>query len=395
MQAIVVAKPYKFVPPRRGNLWPTLLRPVLPWFLRKEGVTSVDCRGVEKLAASVSAGHGVMLAPNHCRPGDAFVVAALGRAVGKNVHIMASWHIFMQGRIQRLLLSRAGVFSVYREGLDREALKCAIQILTDARRPLVIFPEGVLSRHNDKLNPLMDGTAMIARAAAKHRAAAKPSGRVVVHPVGIRYYFEGNLSEAIEPMLADIERRLLWQPNPGMALVERLAKIGGALLAQKEAEHLGIPGTGDLDGRIRDLIDHLLNPIEDAWLKGRHEGDVVGRVKLLRTALLPDLVAGQLTEAEQDRRWSLLAKLYLAQQLALYPPGYLAANPTPERILETVERLEEDTTDRVRAVSPLRAVVSVGEAIEVSQERARGGEDPLMVVLRERLEALLALRQSG
>ncbi len=392
MQAIVVAKPYRFVPPHRGNLWPALLRPALPWFLRREGIASVECRGVEKLAASVSSGHGIMLASNHCRPGDAFVIAALGRAAGRNVHIMASWHVFMQGWIQRLLLPRAGVFSVYREGLDREALKCAIQILADARRPLVIFPEGVISRHNDRLNPLMEGTAMIARGAARQRAAAKPPGRVVVHPVGIKYHFEGNLVETIEPMLADIERRLSWQPNRGMALVDRLAKIGGALLAQREAEHLGAAGAGDLNGRIRNLIDHLLNPIEDDWLRGRHEGDVVARVKLLRTALLPDLVAGQLTEAERDQRWTLLGKLYLAQQLAFYPEGYLAADPAPERILETVERFEEDTTDRVRAVSPLRAVVTVGDAIEVPPDRARGGEDPLMRALRERLEELLGLR---
>jgi 1-acyl-sn-glycerol-3-phosphate acyltransferase len=395
MQAIVVAKPYKFVPPHRGNLWPALLGPVLPRLLRREGIASVQCRGVEKLAASVRAGHGVMLAPNHCRPGDPFVVASLGHAVGRHVHIMASWHLFMQGRLQRFLLPRAGVFSVYREGLDREALKCAVQILTDARRPLVIFPEGVISRHNDRLNPLMEGTAMIARSAAKQRAAAHPPGRVVVHPVGIRYHFDGDLAGTIEPMLADIETRLSWQPNRGMALIERLAKIGGALLALKEIEHLGAVGAGDLGARAHCLIDHLLNPIEDAWLKGRHEGDVVARVKLLRTVLLPELVAGQLTEAEREERWKLLAKLYLAQQLAFYPEGYLDADPTPERILETVERFEEDTTDRVRTVSPLRAVVTVGDAIEVSQERTRGGEDPLMRALREQLEALLALRAAG
>jgi hypothetical protein len=347
---------------------------------------------VEKLAASVSAGHGIMLAPNHCRPSDGFVVAALGRAAGQNVHIMASWHIFMQGRIERLLLPRAGVFSVYREGLDREAVRCAVRIMTEARRPLVIFPEGVISRHNDRLNSLMEGTAMIARSAARNRAAASPPGRVVVHPVAIRYHFEGDLAATLEPMLRDIEARLSWQPSRGMAPVDRLARIGEALLARKEVEHLGAVQDGCLDERIRNLIDSLLSPAEDAWLKGRHEGDVISRVKSLRTALLPGLVTGDLTKAERDRRWKLLAQAYLAQQLALYPEGYLASDPTAERILETAERLEEDTTDRVRAVSPLRAVVTVGEAIDVPRERARGGEDPVMRALRKSLESLLGLQ---
>ena len=116
----------------------------------------------------------------------------------------------------------------------------------------------------------------------------------------------------------------------------------------------------------------------------------MARVKLLRTALLPDLITGQLPEAEQEQRWKLLAQLYLAQQLAFYPPDYLTVNPTPERIVETVERFEEDLTDRVRTVSPFRAVVTVGDAIEVAPERVRGGEDPLMKTVRERLEMLLA-----
>ncbi len=52
-----------------------------------------------------------------------------------------------------MILRQVGAFSVYREGMDRDALKCAIQILVDARRPLVLFPEGVISRSNDRLHP--------------------------------------------------------------------------------------------------------------------------------------------------------------------------------------------------------------------------------------------------
>src|ERR1035441_10153499 len=123
MQAIVVAKPYKFVAPHRGNLWPKLLRPLLPRLLRNDGIASVEFRGAEKLAASLSAGHGVMLAPNHCRPADAYVVVALGLSVGCHVHVMASWHLFIDRKSTRLNSSHLGIFSIYREGLDREALK--------------------------------------------------------------------------------------------------------------------------------------------------------------------------------------------------------------------------------------------------------------------------------
>jgi 1-acyl-sn-glycerol-3-phosphate acyltransferase len=390
MQPVVVAKPYSFIPPRRGTFWPALLRPLQPLLLRKHGVAKVEYRGLERLRASVAAGHGIMLAPNHCRPCDPFVVGGLGYEIGRPVHIMASSHLFMQGRLQRFLLRRAGAFSIYREGMDREALKCAIQITAEAKRPLVLFPEGVISRSNDRLNPLMEGTAMIARSAAKQRTASG-GGRVVVHPVAVRYVFDGDVAATVSPMLADIERRLTWKTQSELPLVERIIKIGAALLALKETEFLGAPQSGDFSARIQKLIDHLLSPIEAQWIKGRHETGVVARVKALRSALLPDLVAGSLTEAETEKRWDLLARLYLAQQLAFYPAGYFRPEATPERILETVERFEEDMTDSVRTVSPIRALVEVGEAIEVSAERVRGADgDQLMLGIQASLEAMLA-----
>jgi 1-acyl-sn-glycerol-3-phosphate acyltransferase len=391
MQNIVIAKPYRFVAPHRGRLWWHLFRPFLPLYLRRShGVARVQCRGVERLRASVAAGHGIVLAPNHCRPCDPMVLGRLSYAVGRPIYIIASWHLFMQNTLQTLLLPRLGVFSIYREGADREALKYAMQAIAAGERPLVVFPEGVISRHNDRLNHLMEGTALMARGAAKQRAASSPPGRVVVHPVAIRYFFDGDVEAAVTPVLRDIERRLAWQPQEALPLTERIAKIGGALLATREIEHFGAPQTGALSERLPRLIDRLLVPLEAEWTKGRREKEIVGRVKSLRAAIVPDLAAGTLGEAEVQRRWRQLAHIYLAQQLAFYPPDYLAQQPTPERLLETVERLEEDLTDVARIHAPLRAVVEVGEAIEVPPERQRAGEgDPLMAAIRQQLEAML------
>jgi len=386
VQNIVITKPYAFVPPHRGELWPRLFFKLLPSYLRKNfGIRIVECRNRERLRASLDAGHGIMLAPNHSRPGDPFVLAS---AVGRSLFVMASWHLFMQSAFQRFLLPRVGVFSIYREGLDREALKCAMQILADARRPLVVFPEGVISRHNDRLNNLMEGTALMLRSAAKQRAPK--GGRVVCHPVAIRYFFEGALDAAVKPVLADIEKRLSWQPHDGLPVVERVLKIGNALLALKEIEYLGGPQAGEFATRVAGLIDRILEPLEKEWLRGRKEPDVVQRVKLLRIAILPDMVAEKLDEAETARRWRQLSDIYLAQQLACYPAGYFSPAPTPERLLETVERFEEDLTDNVRVHSPFRAVVTIGEAIEVPPERQRGESDPVMTAIRGQLETMLA-----
>ena len=192
-------------------------------------------------------------------------------------------------------------------------------------------------------------------------------------------------------MLDEIERRLTWRAQPGVALLERMLKIAGALLALKELEYFGAVQEGELIGRVQRLTDGLLKPLEKEWLKGRAESDVVARVKLIRMAVLPELISGTLTKAEQERRWRELEDTYLAQQLSCYPAGYLTSHPTPERIIETAERFEEDLTDHVRVLAPFRAVIDVGEAIPVSPERARlESGDPLMNHLRERLETMLA-----
>ena len=262
MQNVVITKPYRFVPPKPGKFWWHFFRPILPAYLRRSAaIESVECRGINRLKASIAAGHGIMLAPNHCRPCDPMVLGPLSYKVGRPFYIVASWHVFMQNRLQSFLLPRLGVFSIYREGTDREALKTAMQVTAEAQRPLVIFPEGVISRHNDKLNHLMEGTALMARGAAKQRAAANPQGKVVVHPVAIRYYFDGDIEATAPAVLRDIEHRLTWHPQDHLPLKERMVKIGGALLALKEVEYFGTPQSGGIRDRVEGLIDRLLVPL--------------------------------------------------------------------------------------------------------------------------------------
>jgi hypothetical protein len=212
-----------------------------------------------------------------------------------------------------------------------------------------------------------------------------------VHPVAIRYYFESDIEAALTPTIQEIEARLSWQPRKDKKLIERIYKVGGALLGLKEMEYLGQPQTGTVQERLDRLINHLLVPLENEWLKGDSDGSVVARVKKLRTAILSGMVNGEVTEEERARRWSQLADLYLAQQLSCYPPDYVEDNPSPERLLETVERFEEDLTDVTRVYAPLRAVVSVGTAIPVNPVRERGGDDPVMEELQNQLLAMLKI----
>ena len=386
MQAVIIDKPYVFIPPRYSGFWHRIMRMLVPGILRKEyGITAIECVGAEKLRASLDAGHGILIAPNHCRPCDPMVLDSLAAAVARPFHVIASWHVFMLGKLKHFLLPRVGGFSVYREGMDRESLKCAVGLIAGAKHPLVVFPEGIITRSNDRLTHFMDGPAFMARSAARQRKG----GKVVIHPVFIRYFFEGDLEATLLPVIQEIEQRLSWQPQTQLTLKERIGKIGAALLGLKEIEYLGAACAGTFAERLSRLEDHLLVPLEDRWSAGRHDGSPMARVKRLRSAILPEILGNGLGETERNERWRNLADLYLVQQLHCYPGDYFD-DPSPERILETVERYEEDLTDKARPHGPIRAVITVGDAIEVPATKDRSQEtDPVSTELWDRMRDLL------
>ncbi|QDT13913.1 1-acyl-sn-glycerol-3-phosphate acyltransferase [Planctomycetes bacterium K23_9] len=395
MHAVVLDEPYQFVPPHHGTLWPRFLQLFLRRRLRKDfGIQQYKWHGLEKIRDSVAAGHSVVLAPNHCRPADPLVVNELCHQVGLQPQMMASWHVFKTSWLHGFVLRRVGAFSVYREGTDRQALNAAIEILTQANRPLVIFPEGVITRTNDRLLAMMEGLSFIARSAAKKRTKDNSDAKVVVHPVAIRYRFHGDAEKELHAALDDIEERLSWRPQKGETLKERIHRIGKALLWLKEIEYFGQPQTGAVAERLQNLIDKILVPMENEWIgDGESQSDKtpVARVKQLRSAVLPDMIDGDLGDDEKDRRWDQLAGMYMAQQLGHYPPDYVSDDPTNERMLETVEKFEEDLTDHSRIYRPMSVEVSVGDPIEVTAKRVRGQQDPVMLQLESDMRRMLGI----
>ncbi len=394
MQNVIIEEPYKFVPPVYGRFWPWLIKKYLNRHLRKNfGIQSVECRNLERLGSSLEAGHGILLAPNHCRMSDPLTLNPLTQKLKCSVHAMASWHLFKQNRISHFVLRRMGAFSVYREGVDRQAIHTAVDILVEGQRPLVVFPEGAISRHNDVLMPMMDGTAFIARTAAKRRQKLGAPGKVVVHPIAIRYFFRGDLMATITPVLEEIESHFSWYPQRDKPLVPRLQQIGQALLSLKEVEYFGAARAGNYYERIDQLIEDELSKLEKEWnIKNSGDG-VVERVKNLRTAILPDMVRNNITPEERQRRWKQLAACYYVQQMSHYPRKYvrLSEPNIPEHLLETVERFEEDFTDRVSPHGPFHVVLQVGEAIEVGPRRDRSLKtDPVMDAIRGQLTKMLA-----
>src|SRR4029079_13387366 len=320
MQRVVIDEPYKFVPPVYSEWWPTALRLILRRYLRNAfGIHAVECRHVERLRASLAAGHSILLAPNHCRIADPVVLGVLGMEADCHLFAMASWHVFKQSRFQTFMTRRMGAFSILREGNDRQAIETAIGIMMSKRRPLIVFPEGAITRHNDLIEEMMEGPSFIARQVAKRLKKENKPSEVVIHPVATRYAFQGDLQSALGPDLDALEIGLSWQPQRHLPLVDRITKIGQALLSLKEIEFLGGARNGNIYERAEKLVNELLSRLEADWEIKDTSGSPTMRVKRLRSAIVPDMMAGRVSEEERARRWRDLAAAYYAQNISHYP----------------------------------------------------------------------------
>ncbi len=225
MQSIVIEKPYQFIPPKRGTFVPKLIQRLglVDRYLRKhEGIESHELRGVDHFRESLRQGHSVLLAPNHCRYSDPMVMGWVAQQADVLLYAMASWHLFEQSRWMKWALRTMGAFSIYREGVDRQSLDTAVEILATGERPLVVFPEGAVFRTNDQLQPLLDGVSFMARTAAKKLAKEDPGKKIVIHPVAIKYLFRGDLAKTLEPVLRTIEHRLTWRFSEDKDLLRRV-----------------------------------------------------------------------------------------------------------------------------------------------------------------------------
>ncbi len=390
---VVFDRPYQFVPPHRGSMWPFFIQRLrlVDWYLRrKEGVISWECRGLEHLKESLDRGDGILLSPNHCRYADPLVLGWPARLLKTNLYAMASWHLFNQGTFDGFAIQRMGGFSIHREGVDRQALDTAMTILTMAERPLVLFPEGTTNRSNDVLKPLLDGVAFIARSAARRRKK-KSNGNVVIHPIAIKYLCADDICDWARQRLSQIEQGFGWQTPPGLSIVQRTRRMVDGAFVLREVQYLGTTGSGTLEQRRDALVASILQRIENRLAMESGQGNTRERVRAIRTEIASQLFRQDVDQKSEIQFRQDVIAVDMVQEMISYPDSYLdSVEVTDTRIVETIQRIEESIRGKADCGVPLRAVIQIGEAISVPAEKAPRGEvDPLMLELKTQLEKML------
>ena len=282
---------------------------------------------------------------------------------------------------------------LHREGTDRTSLETAIEILIDASRPLIIFPEGQTFRTNDLVRPPLDGVGFIARTAAKRRHKLD-AGSVVVHPVAIKYIATQDASDWLDQQLTQMEKHFGWQKKKKADLISRTLRVSDSTTALYEIDYFGEARCGEMQERRDKLRDHLLQDAEQQLGINAVEGDDTGsRVRTIRSSIVSTYFDDEVQKHDREQLYDLDLACEIAHQLHCYNDyAYLsAAEVTQERLIETVQRHQENLVGKVVRGVPMKAVMQCGEAITVPTEKApRRQTDPLLVSIQDSLAEMIA-----
>ncbi len=275
-------------------------------------------------------------------------------------------------------LQRLGVFSVNRGGTNLEARQFARAVLVTGAYDLLMFPEGEIYLLNDVVMPLKPGVARLALEAANQLTQEGRLRRILIVPVAIKYRYTGDISSALEATTAHLEARVLGWAKVG-PLYPRIVSLGTELLSRAEQAYGVTPATGDdLFNRVHRLRRTLLERLERKHLGRVQEGFDFDRARklmiraqglLLETHRGRGYYYGAPTAPPDDPLTADLEAASLCARSVAFQDDYLAEKPTPERMAETLIKLEREVLGKeVRApLGKRQAIIRIAPPLDIQE----------------------------
>jgi AcrR family transcriptional regulator len=123
------------------------------------------------------------------------------------------------------------------------------------------------------------------------------------------------------------------------------------------------------------------------------EGNPLERIRRIRLRLVRHLADVSKDPAQTEETRHALDRLLLAENINAHSLEYLVNRPSFERLVETVQRIEETVEDRELPIVPTGATLTIGPAIDVApllaQKTPRNAPDPLMQRVAAAVQGLL------
>ena len=338
-----------FYPPRLNPFLVRLAQFISPWvtrwFYKFELVVSPQ--SLEKLRSLTN--QRLLLLPNHPTFQDPVVIFALSAKLGQAFYYLAALELLSSSRGS--LLQRLGVYSIRRGLLDRPSIAQTLALLRQPDCHLVVFPEGGCSFQNDLVMPFRAGAVQLAfQVMNRFSKQGEPHPDLYAVPVSIKYRYTQDMSEVIERTLERLEQAL--NLNRGSdTIYQRLPAIAEAVLVKIEQDY-GLPTADEQttrEQRITRLRNHILDKCEHLLGIASNPNELAReRTYKIEYALKTQTEEMEASESKGDRSDYLELIDKSVKRLFNFDAitnGYVASNPTPERFLDTLIRLEREVFD--------------------------------------------------
>lgn len=354
-----------FFPPRpnlaliRGLQW------IAPWVGRWRYHVQIQLTPGSLERFRAVAPYGVLLIPNHPTHIDWMTVFLMSGKVQDWFHYLAAIERF-RGR-EGWWLQRVGAYSVRRGLGDRPSVAQTLSLLGQLRCRLVIFPEGGYSFQNDTVMPFRPGAVQLAlQAMHKQARQGKSVCPLYALPISLKYRYRGDMTAVIDRTLARLEQRLdLTSSGPNF--YDRLIQVADHAMMIFEQEYgLRVEDNRTLpwNERIQIIKTHALLCCEQAVGLSPNEADPL-RERVYRVQRELETLAMQ-TESAAPLNYEAIqtTTARLLNFDAIYH-GYVASDPTPERFLDTLIRLERAIygVDQPPPKGDRTAMIHIGEPI--------------------------------
>jgi hypothetical protein len=297
------------------------------------------------------------------------------------------------------LFSQLGGIPIHRGKLDRQGLKTARELFANGQFPIAASPEGGTNGHNEIINPLEPGIALMGFWCVEDLLKANRNEQVLILPLGIQYhYLQDNWSavaELLREMEADCGITDLTPAAPPTAatLYPRLIRVGNRLLSLMENfyqrfyhQTLSTSDNDELPTRLKAILDVALN-VAEKYFDIQPKGGLIDRCRRLEQAGwdciyredIPDVeslcpiersLADRIAEEASLRMWHMR----LVESFVAVTGHYVKENPSFERFAETtllvwatMNRIKGQKINKRPHLGKQKVQMTVGEPISVSQ----------------------------
>ena len=357
----------QFLPPRLNPLLTRLIQSITNHIAYWGYQLKLDIKADELAKVKAIASERVVYLPNHSNLDDGIAIFLLSARLGQLFHYIVAYEAF-QGIIGKLLQS-AGAYSIRRGMADRQSVIQTLKILQQPACKLVIFPEGGCSYQNDTVMPFRTGAIELSfKALAKLAVQNQTIPDFYLVPVSLKYRYTHNMDGAIARSLRHLETALEIQPHTTDNYL-RLRAIAAKILTNLETEYnLKIATEQNWDRRLKKLKTYLLDWCEQQ-LDIQPNPQIPMRERVYKIQFYLESANGEIPQLLPETKLKIHQATFRILNFDAIYDGYVAEKPTPERFLDTLDRLEREVfqIDRPQPKGDRQACIKFGNPVNLKE----------------------------